>query len=38
MGVLARLVRFGFECRELGSQALHLRPQRHNEGIFFQLR
>jgi hypothetical protein len=38
VGVFARLVRCGCECRELGFQALHLRPQRRNEGIFFRLR
>ncbi len=31
VGILARLVRFGFEYRKPGFQALHLRPQRHNE-------
>ena len=38
VGVLARLVRFGFESREPGFQALHLRPQRRHEGILFRLR
>ena len=38
VGILARLVRYGFECRKAGFQALHLRPQRSDEGILFRLR
>jgi hypothetical protein len=38
VGILARLVRFGFECRQLGFQTLHLRPQRSDEGILFRFR
>jgi hypothetical protein len=37
VGILARLLRFGFECGQPGFQELHLRPQRHDEGILFQL-
>ena len=36
VGILPRLGRFGFECRKPGFQALHLRPQRGNEGILFR--
>jgi hypothetical protein len=37
VGILARLLRFGFECGKPGFQELHLRPQRCDEGILFQL-
>ena len=38
VGILARRPRFGFECRQLGFQALHLRPECRDEGILFRLR
>jgi hypothetical protein len=38
VGIFPRLGRIGFECREPGLQALHLGPQRRNEGILFRLR
>ena len=38
VGVLAWLLRLGFEGREPGFQRLHLRPQRHHEGVRFRLR
>jgi hypothetical protein len=37
VGILARLLRFGLKCGKPGFQELHLRPQRHNESILFQL-
>ena len=33
--ILARLVRFGFECHKSGIQPLRLRPQRRHERILF---
>jgi hypothetical protein len=38
VGILARLLRFGFECGKPSFQALHLSPQRRDEGILFPLR
>jgi hypothetical protein len=38
VGVLDRLLLFGFEGCKAGSQALHLRPQRHNARLLFLFR
>jgi hypothetical protein len=38
VGVLVRLLRCGFECRQLGFQALHLRPECGEEGSLFRFR
>jgi hypothetical protein len=37
VGILARLLRVGFECGKPGVQARHLRPQRRDAGILFRL-
>jgi hypothetical protein len=37
VGILPRLGRFGFEGRQPGFPALHLRPQRGNEDILFRI-
>lgn len=38
VGVLDRLLLLGFEGGKTGAQALHVRPQRHQERLLFLCR